>query len=57
MVIRESEEYIHKETNYIANVIELKNNIVGFIYFDDDGDFQSGEMLVEDFKNDFEKVC
>lgn len=55
MILNESEEYIHIETNYKTNIIEVTADSVSFIYFDDDDDFQNGEMTIENFKSDFKK--
>lgn len=55
MILEESGEYIHIETNYKANIIEIKGDIVGFMYFDESDDYETGEMTVEHFKIYFMK--
>lgn len=55
MVLLESDEYIHKDTNYRTNIIEIKGGVVTFIYFDEDNEYQTAEMTVENFKLDFIK--
>lgn len=55
MDLNESDEYVHKETRYTANIIDIKNGVVSFIYFDEQDEFQTGDMELNDFKNDFSK--